>query len=80
MLRELREAKGIDLREIADRSKIGIGYLHAIEQENFSELPAMVYVRGFVAEYAKMLQLDVARVLETYLPRLRSSREEASAE
>lgn len=80
MLRELREARGVDLREIADRSKIGIGYLHAIEEENHSELPAMVYVRGFVAEYAKMLNLDVARVLDTYLPRVRAVRHETIAD
>ncbi len=80
VLRELREAKGLDLREIADRSKIGIGYLSAIEEENYAELPALVYVRGFVVEYAKALHLDVERVLDTYLPRFRAARQESVAE
>ncbi len=76
LLMRFREATGLDLREIADRSKIGIGYLDAIEKENFEELPAVVYIRGFLVEYAKMLELDVPRVVETYLSRVRLWREE----
>ena len=37
-------------------------------------MPAQVYVRGFLVEYARFLRLDVARVLETYLPRIRHGR------
>lgn len=76
LLMLFREATGLDLREIADRSKIGIGYLDAIEKECFEELPAVVYIRGFLVEYAKMLELDVPRVVDTYLARVRMWREE----
>jgi flagellar biosynthesis protein FlhG len=69
VLQDFREARGYELREIADRTKIGLSYLRAIEDERYGELPAMVYVRGFLAEYAKMLELDVPQVLETYLQR-----------
>jgi flagellar biosynthesis protein FlhG len=66
LMQQVREARGLDLREISERTKIGMGYLLAIESEAFKTLPAAVYVRGFLTEYAKMLELDVTRVLETY--------------
>jgi cytoskeletal protein RodZ len=37
-------------------------------------LPATVYVRGFLAEYARALGLDGERVKQTYLARYRAAR------
>jgi flagellar biosynthesis protein FlhG len=74
LLRQIREAIGIELREIAERSKIGMAYLQALEGEVFTKLPAPVYVRGFLAEYARALGLDAERVKQTYLDRYRAAR------
>lgn len=74
LLRQIREAVGVELREVAERSKIGMAYLQALESEHFQRLPAQVYVRGFLAEYARALGLDVERVKQTYLDRYRSGR------
>ena len=74
LLRQVREAIGIELREIAERSKISMAYLAALEGEVFAKLPAAVYVRGFLAEYARALGLDVERVKQTYLARFRAVR------
>jgi len=73
LLRQIREAIGVELREIAERSKIGMAYLQALEDEAFPKLPAMVYVRGFLAEYARALGLDAERVKQTYLQRYRAA-------
>ncbi|HEY4057649.1 MAG TPA: helix-turn-helix domain-containing protein [Kofleriaceae bacterium] len=74
LLRQIREAVGVELREIAERSKIGMAYLHALEGEVFAKLPAAVYVRGFLAEYARALGLDTERVKQSYLARYRAAR------
>jgi flagellar biosynthesis protein FlhG len=74
LLRQIREAVGVELREIAERSKIGMAYLQALEGEVFAKLPAPVYVRGFLAEYARALGLDAERVKQTYLDRYRAAR------
>jgi flagellar biosynthesis protein FlhG len=74
MLRQIREAVGVELREIAEKSKIGMAYLQALEGEVFDKLPAAVYVRGFLAEYARALGLDAERVKQTYLERFRAAR------
>ncbi len=71
LLRQIREARGIELREIAERSKVGMAYLQALEAETWNKLPAAVYVRGCHVEDAKVLGLDVERVKDTYLLRLR---------
>jgi flagellar biosynthesis protein FlhG len=70
LIQSFRESRGYELREIADRTKIGLSYLRALEEERFGDLPALVYVRGFLSEYAKMLDLPVPQVLETYLQRM----------
>jgi len=71
LLRVIRESKGIELKDISIRTKIGIPYLRAIEDDEYGALPPLVYVRGFVAEYAKFLKLDAAQVSRTYVRRYR---------
>ena len=80
LLRQIREAVGVELREIAERSKIGMQYLSAMEGEVFAKLPAAVYVRGFLGEYARALGLDAERVKQTYLERYRVARGPAEPE
>ncbi len=74
LLRKVREAQGIELSEIAKLTKISSSHLQAIEAEKFSELPALVYARGFVQQLAKFLKLDATQVSKTYLRRLREWR------
>jgi flagellar biosynthesis protein FlhG len=70
-LRKVREAQGIELLEISAHTKIGRGHLTALEDESWEELPAEVYVRGFLVELAKFLSLDPAQVQRTYMRRMR---------
>jgi flagellar biosynthesis protein FlhG len=74
LLRKVREAHGIELAEIAKQTKISSVHLQAIETEQFSLLPALVYTRGFVQQLAKFLKLDPTQVSRTYLRRLREWR------
>ncbi len=71
LLRKVRESQGVELDDIAMRTKISGAHLDAIEDENFNVLPAIVYTRGFVREIAKHLNLDPAQVTKTYLRRMR---------
>jgi flagellar biosynthesis protein FlhG len=69
-LKRLREARGVTLREIAQVSKIGIRFLEYIEEDRFSFLPAPVYLRGFLHEYARLVGIDPKRAAEAYMSRL----------
>ncbi len=73
LLRKIREYKRLDLRDISTRTKISLMNLRAIENERFAELPAPVYVRGFLTEIAKYLRLPVRQVVDNYLSRLPAS-------
>lgn len=69
-LRRMREARGISLRHIANASKVGMRFLEYIEEDRFAFLPASVYLRGFLQEYARIVGLDPAGVAEAYMRRL----------
>lgn len=66
-LRQHREVRGIELREIADSSKIGIAYLQAFEEERFDLLPAPVFAKGFLRQYAAYVGIDPEEVVNFYL-------------
>jgi flagellar biosynthesis protein FlhG len=66
-LRAFREERGVSLREIADRTKISMRYLEYIEADRHEDLPAPVYLRGFLQEYAKSVGLEARATAEAYL-------------
>jgi len=70
-LRRSRMRRGIDLEDVAGVTKVNPTYLRFIEEERFSDLPAEVYVRGFVTAYASYVGLDAKRVAAGYMKRYR---------
>jgi flagellar biosynthesis protein FlhG len=79
LLRKLREARGVELADISQRTKISERHLRAIEDERFGDMPAAVYVRGYVMEYARSLRIDPQRAAESYLRRFLSKAPPAPA-
>ncbi|MDI9409796.1 MAG: DUF4115 domain-containing protein, partial [Candidatus Pacebacteria bacterium] len=57
-LKKSRQAKKIQLRTVADKMRIRLEYLEAIENGHFKKLPGMAYGIGFVRTYAEFLELD----------------------
>jgi flagellar biosynthesis protein FlhG len=72
LLKKVREIRGLELNDIAQRTKISERYLRALEEEQFTDMPAAVYVRGYVTEYARALRLNPQRAAESYLARYRA--------
>jgi cytoskeleton protein RodZ len=66
-LRRQREAREISLREIAERTKISMRYLQAMEDDRFEVLPAPVFAKGFLREYARYVGLSPDDVVNHYL-------------
>ena len=65
-LRREREIRGISLKEIADATKISRRFLDAIERNDHKTLPAPVFTRGFVREYARYLGLNSEEMVNRY--------------
>ncbi len=70
-LRKIRETIGLDLKQISRQTKVSSTNLYFIEMENYAHLPAFIYLKGFVSEYARCLGLDPLRVLNDYVMRYR---------
>jgi cytoskeletal protein RodZ len=52
---------------MAEMTRISKTHITAIENEDVAKLPADVYVRGYVYQYAKVLKLEPERVATSYL-------------
>lgn len=65
-LKKEREIRGISLAEIAEATKISKRFLGAIEKNDFESLPAPVFTRGFVREYARYLGLNAEDMVNRY--------------
>lgn len=72
-LRSQREHRDVPLRSIADATKISIRYLQALEDDRYDVLPAPVFARGFLREYAKYVGLDADEVVTYYMSALGDS-------
>ncbi len=57
-LRAAREARGLSLPEMADRTKVNQRMLSAIERHALDEMPVGPYAAGFTRAYARELGMD----------------------
>lgn len=73
-LKAVREYKKVSADEIINILKISRNYLTALEEDDFSKLPANVFVRGFVIQYAKAVRIDHDKVTAAYMAFLKSKR------
>ena len=66
ILREARKRRQVELSEVEAATRIRLGYLRAIEAEEWDALPGGVYNRGFIRTYASFLGLDGERLATEY--------------
>ena len=68
-LRMERERRRITLDSIAANTKIGVGLLKDLEQDNVSRWPSGIYRRSFIKAYAQAIGLDPEDVAREFLER-----------
>jgi curved DNA-binding protein CbpA len=68
-MRRSRLRRGMEIEDVARVTKVNPTYVRFIEEERFADLPARVYVRGFVGAYASCVGLDPRRVADSYMQR-----------
>src|SRR5262247_3452733 len=65
-LRGLREAKGMSLDDISRSIRVGRRHLEALEEDTLAELPAPVFVKGFIRAYCDYLECSPDHALALY--------------
>ncbi|MCC6160686.1 MAG: helix-turn-helix domain-containing protein [Nitrosomonas sp.] len=68
ILRETRIQRGMSVSEVARRLRLSEQQVEAIEAQDFSRLPAAVFLRGYIRNYANVLQLDDIPLLVEAMP------------
>lgn len=69
-LQAIRLEKKISLEQVAAQTRVGLGNLLLVEQEDHEQLPAEVYVKGFLRSYAAAIGADGDEVVRRYESRL----------
>ncbi|TNE90217.1 MAG: hypothetical protein EP330_09165 [Deltaproteobacteria bacterium] len=69
LLRAVRELHGMTLQDMADTTRISVRYLEGVENEAQDVLPSATFVRGYVREMARLLELDDQAVVAGYMQR-----------
>lgn len=74
-LSKVRKYKKVKLEDFSQQTCISIRYLYAIENNNYNALPAPVFVRGYIHQYCKTLNLDAEKVIPSFMKLYANGRE-----
>jgi len=65
-LKEIRNEKRMSLADVSKATKIQVKYLEKLEEGRYQDLPADVYVKGFLRSYALFLGISETALVKTY--------------
>ena len=75
-LQQSRKALGLSLQDVATRTKVRASILQDIEEQRFDFLPAPVYLRGFLREFARMVNVpDADALIDAFMTRYKNDKE-----
>ena len=75
-LKKVREYKKISIDKLQESTKVNPWYLKALETMDVKNLPATVFVRGYVIQMAKELGLNEKNVADSYMKIYKSKLEQ----
>jgi cytoskeleton protein RodZ len=64
ILRAARQGRGLSIQDVARQLRLSVRQVTALEEDDYSKLSSGTFLRGFVRNYAKLLQLDPAPLLQ----------------
>ena len=65
-LKDARELLNFSVQDICEKTKIPISYIKRLEDSNYKDLPADVYVFGYLKKMAKVLKLNPDDLIRAY--------------
>lgn len=66
-LQAARIQQGMSLEDVASRMHLSVSILEAIEENNFDEITAPIFVKGYLRAYARIVSLDEDEMIEQYV-------------
>lgn len=66
LLQEARESLGLSVEEVSNRLRLSSRQIKALESDDFAVLPEAMITRGFIRNYARLLEIDAEPLLEAY--------------
>lgn len=65
-LKAAREARGLSVEDVASHLRLSPRQIHALENDEFSALPETTITRGFIRNYARLLEIAAEPLLDAY--------------
>jgi cytoskeleton protein RodZ len=65
-----RNAKNLSVQAVSDSLRLSLKQISALESDDFSALPQPMATRGFIRNYARLLELDAEPLLDSYRQRV----------
>lgn len=66
-LQAARIQQGLSLEDVANRMHLSPSILEAIEENNFDEITAPIFVKGYLRAYARIVSLDEDEMIQQYV-------------
>ncbi len=67
LLAEARNRAGLSVESVAQDLKMTVTKIKAIEQDNYAPFPADTYLKGYLRNYARLVNLDEIEIIDLYL-------------
>ncbi len=72
ILKETREKNGYTVEEVSEILKIRKQYIISLEEENFTNIPGDIYVKGYLKNYHEFLGLELPKINDSIDHNLKS--------
>ncbi len=79
-LKRQRELRNITIEEISEATKIQMRFLRALEEDNFEDLPAEAFIKGFIQAYCEFIGINGRDMVNKYLLQIREEEEREEVE
>lgn len=65
-LQEAREGLNLSIEDVSNRLRLSSRQIKSLEADDFATLPDAMITRGFIRNYARLLEIDAEPLLEAY--------------
>ncbi|EDN65371.1 conserved hypothetical protein [Beggiatoa sp. PS] len=66
ILHQAREQQKMSVKHIADRLYLDVHVIEALEADDYETLPPTIFVRGYLRNYAKLLEVPIKSIMVSF--------------